>query len=166
RWPRDWSSDVCSSDLILAVGEGPATYADFFSQQKRWAYGTWEIMRRHSSRLFPRLPSRWQKLSFFALQSHYPTTAIGWVGGISLTCLYLIGGVTATRLPLLTWSALFVLNVSIAIVFLQFMRRFNLTEHERRSWGLTGMALELMTAPVYVAAAAAQLAGRPLTYVV
>jgi hypothetical protein len=39
-------------------------------------------------------------------------------------------------------------------------------EHERRSWGLTGVALELITAPVYVAAAAAQLAGRPLTYVV
>ena len=39
-------------------------------------------------------------------------------------------------------------------------------EHERRSWRLTGVALELITAPVYVAAATAQLAGRPLTYVV
>src|SRR5439155_7171877 len=24
RWPRDWSSDVCSSDLVAPVGEAPA----------------------------------------------------------------------------------------------------------------------------------------------
>ena len=46
------------------------------------------------------------------------------------------------------------------------MRGFHLVEHERRTWGFTGLALDLITAPVYVAAAAAQLAGRPLQYVV
>src|SRR6059058_4940341 len=46
------------------------------------------------------------------------------------------------------------------------MRRFNLVEHERRSWGFAGLLLDLLTGPVYVAAAAAQLAGRPLVYVV
>ena len=49
---------------------------------------------------------------------------------------------------------------------LTFMRRFSLVEHERKSWGLSGMALELITAPVYVTAAAAQIAGRRLVYVV
>ena len=52
------------------------------------------------------------------------------------------------------------------MLFFLGMRRFNLVEHERRSWGFTGLALDLLTAPVYVAAAAAQLAGRPLQYVV
>ena len=33
-------------------------------------------------------------------------------------------------------------------------------------WNLTGMALDLITAPVFCAAALAQLAGRPLVYVV
>ncbi len=64
------------------------------------------------------------------------------------------------------WVALFGLNILVGLVFNQYMRRFNLVEHERRGFGLAGMALELMTAPVYVAAAAAQLAGRPLVYVV
>ena len=107
-----------------------------------------------------------QRLSFFALQSHYPTTALSWVIGVALSAVYLVGGVTVTRLPALAWAVLFVANIAVGLAFFQFTQRFNLVEHERRSWGLAGMALELVTAPVYVAAAAAQLAGRPLAYVV
>ncbi|WIM99291.1 glycosyltransferase family 2 protein [Actinoplanes oblitus] len=151
---------------ILAVGEGPATYTDFFSQQKRWAYGIWEIARRHSPRLLPRLPRRGQRLAFFALQSHYPTTAASWVIGVALSAIYLVGGVSVTRLPALVWGVLFAANLTVGLGFFRITQRYNLVEHERRSWGLTGMALELMTAPIYVAAAAAQLAGRPLAYVV
>jgi hypothetical protein len=151
---------------ILAVGEGPATYSDFFSQQKRWAYGIWEIARRHSPLVFPRMRTWQQRLSFFALQTHYPTTAIAWVGGITLSALYLVGGVTVTDLPVLQWGLLFGANLLVGLTFSFCMRRFNLVEHERSSWGLAGMLLDLITAPVYVAAAAAQLAGRPLVYVV
>jgi cellulose synthase/poly-beta-1,6-N-acetylglucosamine synthase-like glycosyltransferase len=151
---------------ILAVGEGPATYSDFFSQQKRWAYGIWQIARRHSPTLLPRLPRWRQRLSFFALQSHYPTTAASWVIGVALSAAYLVGGVTVTRLPATVWAVLFAANIITGMAFFEFTQRFNLVEHERRSWGVAGMALELVTAPIYVAAAAAQLAGRPLAYVV
>ncbi len=151
---------------VIAVGEGPATYSDFFSQQKRWAYGIWEIARSHSPAVLRRLPLVSQRLAFVALQTHYPTTAISWVSGIFLTGLYLIGGIAITRLPSLIWALLFLVNLLAGLAFIQFTRRFNLAAHERRSWGLSGMALELVTAPVYLAAAAAQLAGRPLAYVV
>jgi cellulose synthase (UDP-forming) len=151
---------------VVAVGEGPATYSDFFSQQKRWAYGIWQIARSHSPAVLRRLPQVSQRLSFAALQTHYPTAAISWVSGIFLTGLYLVGGITITRLPSLIWALLFLLNLTVGLAFVQFTRRFNLVTHERRSWGLSGMALELVTAPIYLAAAAAQLAGRPLAYVV
>ena len=151
---------------IVAVGEGPATYSDFFSQQKRWAYGIWQIARQHSPGVFGQMRTRAQRLSFFALQTHYPTTAIAWVGGVVLSALYLVGGVSVTHLPLLQWGLLFGANLALGLGFAFAMRRYNLVEHERRSWGLSGMLLDLVTAPVYVAAAAAQLAGRPLTYVV
>jgi cellulose synthase/poly-beta-1,6-N-acetylglucosamine synthase-like glycosyltransferase len=161
---RPWKG-VYTPDVV-AVGEGPATYSDFFSQQKRWAYGVWQIARQHSPMLFPQMRTRQQRLSFFALQTHYPTTAIAWVGGIALSALYLVGGVSVTHLPLLLWGLLFGANLVLGLLFSFCMRRFNLVEHEQRSWGLAGMLLDLFTAPVYVAAAAAQLAGRPLTYVV
>lgn len=161
---RPWKG-VYTPDIV-AVGEGPATYADFFSQQKRWAYGIWQIARRHSPDVIPQMASAPQRRSFIALQSHYPTTASTWVGGVLLAVLYLVGGVTATHLPLQLWTGLFAANVGLGLAFCVSMRRFNLIEHERRSWGLSGLALDLLTAPVYVAAAAAQLAGRPLSYVV
>ncbi|WP_448641345.1 glycosyltransferase family 2 protein [Geodermatophilus sp. URMC 63] len=161
---RNWKG-VYTPDIV-AVGEGPATYSDFFSQQKRWAYGVWEIARQHSPHVFPRMRTGQQRLSFFALQTHYPTTAVVWVGGIALSVLYLVGGVTVTHLPVLQWSVLFGANLLAGLLFSFCMRRFNLVEHERTSWGLAGMLLDLVTAPVYVAAAAAQLAGRPLVYVV
>ena len=82
--------------------------------------------------------TRQQRWSFFALQSHYPTTAIAWVGGITLTMLYLLGGVTVTQLPLLQWTVLFGANLLVGMLFILSMRRFNLVEHERRSWGFTG----------------------------
>ncbi len=88
------------------------------------------------------------------------------MSGVFLTGLYLVGGITVTRLPGLLWAALFLTNLAVGFAFIQFTRRFNLVAHERRSWGLSGMALELATAPIYLAAAAAQLAGRPLAYVV
>lgn len=151
---------------IVAVGEGPATYSDFFSQQKRWSYGIWQIAREHSPRLYPRMRTRQQRLAFFALQTHYPTSAIAWVGGVALSALYLLGGITVTHLPLALWGGLFAANLFVGLCFTLGMRRFNLVEHERRSWGFSGMLLDLLTGPVYVAAAAAQLAGRPLVYVV
>src|SRR5437660_3531689 len=142
---------------VLAVGEGPANYADFFSQQKRWAYGIWEVVRHHSPRLLPKMRSNKQRLAYMTLQNHYPTTAIAWVAAILLNTIYLIGGVGVTRLPLTIWTAVFVPGMILAFGLIQFMRRFNLADHERKSWGLHGMALELITGPVFVVAAAAQV---------
>jgi len=151
---------------IIAVGEGPATYSDWFTQQKRWAYGIWEIVRQHSPDLLSKMRHRRQWMSFVALQLHYPTVALMWVGGVFLSALYLVGGITVTRLPAVVWIVLFGSNIVAGLAFNQYLRRFNLVDHERRGVGLAGLALELVTAPVYVAAAAAQLAGRPLVYVV
>jgi cellulose synthase (UDP-forming) len=151
---------------VLAVGEGPATYSDWFSQQKRWAYGIWEVIRQHSFRAIPRMPRRSQRLSFATLQTHYPLVAFSWLGGILLFALYLVGGISVTRLPLGAWLGLFLANVVLGYLLFRWMGRFNLAEHERTSWNLSGVALDLVTGPVFSAAAVAQLAGRPLVYVV
>jgi cellulose synthase/poly-beta-1,6-N-acetylglucosamine synthase-like glycosyltransferase len=151
---------------VLAVGEGPTTYSDWFSQQKRWAYGIWEVIREHSFTVIPKMPMRSQRISFATLQTHYPFAGLSWLGGIVLFCLYLIGGISVTQLPILVWSGLFAANSLMGFALFQMMARFNLAEHERKSWNLSGIALDLITGPVFCAAAIAQLAGRPLVYVV
>jgi cellulose synthase (UDP-forming) len=151
---------------VLAVGEGPATYSDWFSQQKRWAYGMWEVIRKHSFRVIPQMPRRSQRVSFILLQTHYPFTGLAWLGGIFLFCLYLVGGISVTQLSLWVWMGLFIANTVLAFVVVQMLSRFNLAPHERDSLNLTGMALDIVTGPVFCAAALAQLAGRPLVYVV
>jgi cellulose synthase (UDP-forming) len=151
---------------VLAVGEGPATYSDWFSQQKRWAYGIWQVIREHSFTVIPKMPLRSQRLSFALLQTHYPFAGLSWLGGIFLFSLYLVGGISVTQLPVLVWSLLFVANTVMGFALFQLMARFNLAEHERSSWNLTGLALDMITGPVFCAAAAAQLIGRPLVYVV
>ncbi len=151
---------------VLAVGEGPATYSDWFSQQKRWAYGMWQVIRQHSFTVIPKMPKRSQRVSFILLQTHYPFTGLAWLGGIFLFCLYLIGGISVTQLSVWIWMGLFLANTALAFAIVQMLSRFNLAAHERQSWNLTGMALDIITGPVFCAAALAQLAGRPLVYVV
>ncbi len=151
---------------VLAVGEGPATYSDWFSQQKRWSYGIWEVIRQHSFRALPAMPLRSQRHCFALLQTHYPLAGLNWLAGIFLFALYLLGGISVTQLPVTVWLTLFLANTVIGFAQFQMTRCLNLAEHERTSWNLTGIALELMTGPIFCAAAIAQLSGRPLTYVV
>jgi hypothetical protein len=54
---------------------------------------------------------RRQRMSFVALQLHYPTAALMWVGGVFLSSLHLVGGITVTRLSVGIWGVLFGLNI-------------------------------------------------------
>lgn len=149
---------------ILAVGEGPTSFTDYFSQQKRWAYGIWEIMRKHSPRMFGQMKTA-QRLSFSLLQLFYPSVAISWVLGNVLTALFLLGG-SAVRLPIGEWLVLWLASMAASLGTFFWLRRFNLAKHERDEWGMAGLGLLLICAPVYVSAAAAFLTGRPLAYAV
>ena len=149
---------------ILAVGEGPTSFTDYFSQQKRWAYGIWEIMRNHSPGMFGAMKPG-QRLSFSLLQLFYPSVAISWLLGNALTALYLLGG-SAVRLPVDQWFVLWLASMTTSLGTFFWLRRFNLAEHERKEWGMAGLGLLLICAPVYVSAAVAFLMGKPLAYAV
>jgi len=150
---------------IVAVGEGPSSWTDFFNQQKRWAYGIWEILLGHSPRLLPRL-RRGQRLSFVLLQFFYPSVAVVWVLGNLLTLFTVTTGIPTIRVSGWVWLVLWSLHLTSSLGLFQWLRRFNLVEHERREWGVTGMAMLAATIPVYVAAATTALLRRPLAYAV
>lgn len=157
RWKGVYSAD------ITTAGEGPTSWSDFFSQQARWAYGIFEIATRHTPRALPQL-TRSQRLSFMAMQFFYPSVSITWALGNALSALYLVFGVTSSRLNPLAWGLLFSSSLILGLSLTMWLRKFNLVEFERKGWGMTGMALNLFTTPVYLAAGVQQLLGRNLAY--
>ena len=157
RWKGVYTPD------IVTVGEGPSSWTDFFSQQKRWAYGIVEIVLQHSPRRFRALT--WdQRLSFASLQFFYPAVGATWVLGNLLSALYLVLGVTVSDLAWQPWLVLLLATTGTSLGAFFYLRRFNLVEHERRSWGMAGLMLNLVTTPVYLAAAVTAASGRALAY--
>ena len=149
---------------IVAIGEGPTSFTDYFNQQKRWAYGIWEIVGRKSHRVLPHV-SVTQRLAFSLLQLFYPTVAIAWILGNLATGLYLLGAATA-NIDVATWIPLWLAAMAVSLLTFFWLRRFNLVEHERHELGMVGMVLFLAAIPVYVSAALSFLTGRPLAYAV
>lgn len=158
---RHWKG-VYTPD-VLSVGEGPTSFADYFSQQQRWAYGIWQIALGHSRKLFPEMKPA-QRWSFAMLQLFYPSVAISWCLSIALTGIFLTG--TVANRPITEWMILWGGSMVASLGFFIWLRRFNLVDHERRDLGLGGMGLLLMCIPVYVKAAAEALLRRPLRYAV
>ena len=159
RWKGVYTPDV------LAIGEGPESWTDYFNQQKRWAYGIWEILLK--SRLRAGITLRGpQRLLYRLVQLYYPSVAATLVLGSGATALYLLLGIAAIKVNALIWVTLWALSVASWMVMWFWLRRFNLAEHERRELGMPGMLLALFAGPVYASAAARALIRRPLRYAV
>jgi cellulose synthase/poly-beta-1,6-N-acetylglucosamine synthase-like glycosyltransferase len=150
---------------VLAIGEGPESWTDYFNQQKRWAYGIWEIVLKRNLRAGLRLRGR-QRLLYGLVQFYYPSVGSAVLLGTIATAVYLLLGVTAIRLNSLQWLALWSASMTSWMILWLWLRRFNLAAHERREVGVVGMLLALFAGPVYVVAGVTALLRRPLTYAV
>jgi cellulose synthase/poly-beta-1,6-N-acetylglucosamine synthase-like glycosyltransferase len=150
---------------VLAIGEGPESWTDYFNQQRRWAYGIWEIVLKRRLRTGIRLRPR-QRLLYGLVQLFYPSVGFAVLLGTIATAVYLLLGITAIRLNSLQWLALWSASIMSWLILWLWLRRFNLAVHERRESGVAGILLALFAGPVYVAAGATALLRRPLTYAV
>ncbi|OHV31768.1 glycosyl transferase family 2 [Pseudofrankia sp. EUN1h] len=150
---------------VIAIGEGPTTWTDYFNQQKRWAYGVWDVKLRRRARAGIRLRAR-QRLVYGMVQFYYPSVAMSLLFGSLATIAYLIFGATAISLPGDPWLTLWSASLASWLSVWLWLRRFNLADHERREAGMAGMALTLFAGPIYVSAAFAALLRRPLAYAV
>src|SRR5215472_3992848 len=150
---------------VLAIGEGPASWTDYFNQQKRWAYGIWEILLKPRLKAGIRL-QRHQRLLYGLVQFYYPSVGATTLLGTVATGIYLLLGITAISMNGGQWLALWSASMVSWLILWLWLRRFNLAEHERREIGVSGMVLALFAGPVYVAAGARALLRRPLAYAV
>ncbi|MGY1607244.1 MULTISPECIES: glycosyltransferase family 2 protein [unclassified Geodermatophilus] len=154
RWKSVYTPDV------LAVGEGPSTWRDYFTQQGRWARGTDEVVLRRFWRLVPRMPLR--RLTHYALlMSYYPAAAISWVLGITNLVAYLLTGVAGLMVPAQLWLMLYVNAAVLQVAVYFWNRKHNVSPHEEEgSSGVSGMAISVMSAPIYVSAFLAAVRNR------
>jgi cellulose synthase/poly-beta-1,6-N-acetylglucosamine synthase-like glycosyltransferase len=160
---RRWTS-VYTPDLV-AVGEGPASFTDYFSQQDRWSRGTNEIVLRRFWRVAHRLSPR-ALVHYALLMAYYPTAAIAWILGAVNGMLYLGLGVGGLVVPGQLWLMLYVDAAVLQAGLYFFNRRHNVSPHEKEgSAGLAGMLISALSAPIYVSSLFAALRRRTSGFV-
>ncbi|MEU2115862.1 cellulose synthase catalytic subunit [Streptomyces sp. NPDC016459] len=135
---------------VLAVGEGPASWTDFFTQQLRWSRGTYEtIVKQYWKAPFRTPPGRF--LNYTLMLVYYPMTAFNWLLGILSCALYLWFGASGTQVSTSVWLMIYSDAVALQIGLYLWNRRHNVSPHEPEgSGGLAGMAMSALSAPVYL----------------
>jgi cellulose synthase/poly-beta-1,6-N-acetylglucosamine synthase-like glycosyltransferase len=151
---------------VLAIGEGPSSWTDFFSQQLRWARGANETLLKHFVPMFIRLP--WgARLHYGLIIWCYPAAAITWTVGIAVSMLYLFLGTTGVGLQDKTWLALYADVLAAQVILYAWLRRYNVSPHEeKKSFGISGILFSIFAAPVYAVALFSTLTRRKSGFVV
>ncbi|MFI6336752.1 glycosyltransferase family 2 protein [Streptomyces sp. NPDC050535] len=161
---RHWRS-VYTPD-VLAVGEGPASWTDFFTQQMRWSRGTYEtLFKQFWKAPFTMPPGR--LFSYTMMLVYYPMTAVNWLLGILSCFLFLWFGASGTQVAASVWLMLYSDAAALQIGLYLWNRRHNVSPHEPEgSGGLAGMAMSALSAPIYLKSFGEALIRRPSRFVV
>lgn len=158
RWRSVYTPDV------VAVGEGPSSWSDFFTQQLRWSRGTYEFLAKHSWRMVWRLsPGRF--LNYQLMLSFYPMAALSCMLGALGSVLYLVLGASGVSVATSSWMMFYGDALLFQVVLYSFIRKHNVSPHEPKgSTGVRGMAMGAMTTPIYAASLLAALLRLPASF--
>ncbi|MCM2578232.1 glycosyltransferase family 2 protein [Streptomyces meridianus] len=143
KWRSVYTPDV------LAVGEGPTAWTDFFTQQLRWSRGTYEtLLKQFWKAPFDLPPGKLLNYTFMVI--YYPMTALNWIlAGVS--CVLFLGfGASGIQISSEVWMMLYSDAAALQIGLYVWNRRHNVSPHEPEgSSGLAGMLMSALSAPVY-----------------
>jgi cellulose synthase/poly-beta-1,6-N-acetylglucosamine synthase-like glycosyltransferase len=148
----------------LAIGEGPATWDAFFSQQMRWAYGLIDILFKHSPKLLPKM-KRQHAINYYILQQHYFYGLVQ-VIGIALLTLFYLFGIQATSMTLAPLLLLYVPLIIWQNIISLWLQQFNVDPKVESGLMLRGKIVTLAAWPIYFLALISVLTGKRLTYAV
>ncbi|MEU7909092.1 glycosyltransferase family 2 protein, partial [Actinoplanes sp. NPDC049118] len=160
RWRSVYTPDV------LAVGEGPSSWTDYFTQQYRWSRGTDEVAVTSFGKVVRRLGVR-RSLHYGLLLSYYPLTALAWLLGAANAACYLVLGAKGVQVPQEVWLMLYVDAALFQIGLYVWNRRHNISPHEEAgSSGLAGMLVSTLSTPIYVSSFVGAVLRRRSNFVV
>ncbi|MEV7601001.1 cellulose synthase catalytic subunit [Kitasatospora sp. NPDC089797] len=160
HWKSVYTPDV------LAVGEGPSSWTDFFSQQLRWSRGTYETLLTQYWRVLWRL-SPGRLLNYSLMVGFYPMAALTWLlGGVS-SVLYLGFGASGVHVSSEIWMMLYSDAAALQLLLYTWNRKHNVSPHEPAgSSGVAGMVMSALCGPVYAASLLQALVRRRSRFVV
>ncbi|MFG2909372.1 glycosyltransferase family 2 protein [Kitasatospora sp. NPDC048286] len=160
RWKSVYTPDV------LAVGEGPSSWTDFFSQQLRWSRGTYETLLTQYWRVLWKL-SPGRLLNYSLMVGFYPMAALTWLlGGLS-SVLYLGFGASGVHVSSEIWMMLYSDAAALQLLLYTWNRKHNVSPHEPAgSSGVAGMVMSALCGPVYAASLLQALVRRRSRFVV
>lgn len=165
RTRRLWNS-VYTPD-VLAHGEGPGSWGDFFKQQDRWSRGALEFILHGP--FFKQLFGMWRRpfrvIHYIMLMAFYPIMALSWLLAAANSAMIAVVGVSGRILDMEVWF-IFYGWATLAQIWLYFrMRRHNVSPFERQhSWGFYGMFMGVVTAPIYANALVKTIFRRPVGF--
>ncbi|KDQ67477.1 cellulose synthase catalytic subunit [Streptomyces sp. NTK 937] len=144
---RKWRS-VYTPD-VLAVGEGPTAWTDFFTQQLRWSRGTYETILTQYWKGWYSLPQG-KLFNYTMMIIFYPMSALNWILAALSCALFLGMGASGVQIDPVVWMMLYGNASALQIGLYVFNRRHNVSPHEPEgSGGLAGMVMSALSAPVY-----------------
>jgi len=161
-YAKNWKSVYVPE--TLAVGEAPATWDAYFSQQMRWAYGLIDILFKHSPKLFLSMKLS-HVVNYFLLQQYY-FYGIAQVIGVVLMTLYFVFGFESTSMALLPLLMLYVPLILCQFLIFFWLQRFNVNQKEESGFLWRARALNMAVWPIYFLALVGVLRNKRLTYVV
>ncbi|UGY91586.1 glycosyltransferase family 2 protein [Streptomyces gobiensis] len=143
KWRSVYTPDV------LAVGEGPNAWTDFFTQQLRWSRGTFETILKQYWRGFGTLPPG-KLFNYTLMIIFYPISALNWILA-ALSCGLFLGlGASGVQIDPVIWMMLYGNASALQVGLYIWNRRHNVSPHEPEgSGGLAGMLMSALSAPVY-----------------
>ncbi|MFD5103225.1 glycosyltransferase family 2 protein [Streptomyces albidochromogenes] len=144
---RKWRS-VYTPD-VLAVGEGPTAWTDFFTQQLRWSRGTYETILKQYWRGYGSLPAG-KLFNYTMMIIFYPMSAMNWILAALSCALFLGMGASGVQIDPAIWMMLYGNASALQIGLYIWNRRHNVSPHEPEgSGGLAGMVMSALSAPIY-----------------
>ncbi len=160
RWRSVYTPDV------LAVGEGPSSWTDFFNQQLRWSRGTYEtLLRQFWKAPFTLSPGR--MFNYALLVTFYPMSALNWILGAVSCALFMVVGASGVHIEPRIWLMLYSDAAALQIGLYLWNRRHNVSPHEPEgSSGVAGMVMSALSAPLYARSLTGAVLRRRVGFVV
>ncbi|MET7382511.1 glycosyltransferase family 2 protein [Streptomyces sp. NPDC005526] len=161
---RKWRS-VYTPD-VLAVGEGPNAWTDFFTQQLRWSRGTYETILKQYWKGFGSMPPG-KLFNYTMMIIFYPMSALNWILA-ALSCALFLGlGASGVNIDPTVWLMLYGNASALQIGLYVWNRRHNVSPHEPEgSGGVAGMVMSALSAPIYARSLMDAVLRRKSTFVV